>query len=190
MQESKTYSILREAQRLILKHGYEKVTRTDVADGCGISRPTLYKSFPNKESIIVGLIEEALEQSKSETALLMTKKGSLKSKLEAFFDIWTIQPAASVIDLESGRDILMNVASYAPAAVEKHYRVFESTLATLIKSEVKKRKDISPEDLAHILTLASKGLKASTGDLKDLKRMIAGLIAITVAAVGTSATSR
>jgi AcrR family transcriptional regulator len=183
MQEMKNYSILREAQRLILKHGYEKVTMTDIADACGISRPTLYKSFPNKESVIVGLINEALEQSQAETLELMEKKGTLKSKLEKFFDIWTIQPAASVINLETGRDILMNVANYAPAAVENHYKVFEETLTTLIKHEVKKRKDISAEDLAHILTLASKGLKASTGDIKDLKRMIAGLITITVAAI-------
>jgi Transcriptional regulator len=183
MQETKSYSILREAQRLILKHGYERVTMTDIADACGVSRTTLYKSYPNKESVIVGLINEALDISKKETKELIEKKGSLKSKLEKFFDIWTIQPAASVIDLETGRDILMNVANYAPEAVANHYKVFEATLLELIKSEVKKRKDISPEDLAHILTLASKGLKASTGDLKDLKRMISGLIAITVAAV-------
>lgn len=183
MKNPQPNSILREAQRLILRHGYEKVTMTDIADACGISRPTLYKSYPNKQSVIEGLIDEALEVSTAQTMDLIEKKGSLKNKLETFFDIWTVQPAASVIDLETGRDILMNVAKDAPEAVDRHYKVFESTLAAVLKSEIKKKKDLSADDLAHLLTLASRGLKASTGGIKDLKRMISGLITLTVAAV-------
>ncbi len=175
--------ILREAQGLILKYGYQKVTMTDIAKACQISRTTLYKSYPNKESIIVGLINEALDLNVKETTKLLTEKTILKSKLERFFDIWTIQPAASVIELDTGRDILMNVSSYAPEAVENHYQIFEDMLATLIRNEMKNEESISAKDLAHIFTLASKGLKASTKKIEDLQRMINGLITIIIAAV-------
>lgn len=176
--------ILREAQKLILQYGYQKVTMTDIAQACQISRTTLYKSYPNKESIIVGLINEALALNIQQTQELLKREASFHSKLECFFDIWTIQPAASVIELDTGRDILMNVASYAPDAVKNHYVVFENMLETLIHKEMKKQDNISSQDLAHIFTLASKGLKASAENLQDLQRMIKGLITVVVAAVG------
>lgn len=176
--------ILNEAQKLILKYGYQKVTMTDVAKACRISRTTLYKSYPNKESIIVGLINRSLEANIEETEKLLVADGTFTSKLEAFFDIWTIRPAASVIELETGRDILMNVSTYAPEAVDNHYKVFESMLASLIRVEMKEQEDISPEDLARIFTLASKGLKASAEKIEELQRMTSGLIKVVVTAVG------
>lgn len=175
--------ILCEAQKLILRYGYQKVTMTDIAKVCQISRTTLYKSYPNKESIIVGLINEALDLNVKETEKLLIEECSFKHKLERFFDIWVIEPAASVIELDTGRDILMNVSSYAPEAVENHYRVFEDLFAVLIKSEMQHQKDVSFEDLAHIFTLASKGLKATVGNLSDLKRMMKGLVSVVMAAV-------
>ncbi|VUD45981.1 HTH-type transcriptional regulator EthR [Thalassocella blandensis] len=186
MTESQNFKILREAQNLILKHGFKKVTMTDVASACQISRTTLYKSFPNKESIIVGLINESLDECVKKTNAVLNSENSVKRKLEDFFNIWTIAPAASVIELETGRDILLNVANYAPAAVENHYLIFEKMLAKLIKSHTKRKKGISANDLARILTLASKELKASAEDIKDLTRMVGGLIEMAVATIETN----
>lgn len=175
--------ILQESQRLILRHGYAKVTMKDIAEACQISRPTLYKKFPSKESVLIALIEEGTENSYRESIEVIKGNASLRSKLETFFEIWTIRSAATAIKSESGRDILLNVSNYAPKTVEKHYKSFESTLVTLLKSSAKKQKELSTNDLAHILTLAAKGLKASSGNLNELKRMISGLITITIAAM-------
>lgn len=175
--------ILREAQKLILKYGYQKVTMTDIANACNISRTTLYKSYPNKESIIVGLINEALAINMKETEKLFTEELTFSNKLTRFFDIWTIQPAASVIDLDTGRDILTNVSSYAPAAVANHYQVFESMLGDIIKSELVGEEKITHEDLAHILTIASQGLKSSAKDIEYLEKMVNGLVTIVIMAV-------
>ncbi|TMO82796.1 TetR/AcrR family transcriptional regulator [Pseudoalteromonas spongiae] len=176
--------ILREAQQLILRYGYQKVTMTDIANACQISRTTLYKSFPNKESIIIGLINESLEVNIKESEKLLLQNGTLKEKLLSFFDIWTIRPAASVIEFEAGRDILMNVSNYAPKAVEHHYKIFENMLTRLLENEVKVIKCTSSEDLAHILMIASKGLKSSSGNIDGLKRKIGSLTSIVVAAIG------
>ncbi|MCU8493892.1 TetR/AcrR family transcriptional regulator, partial [Vibrio vulnificus] len=165
-------------------YGYQRVTMTDIARACQISRTTLYKSYPNKESIIIGLINEALQENIEATEKLLATKETFASKLEGFFDIWVIKPAASVIELETGRDILMNVATYAPEAVDNHYKTFENMLVRLIRNEMKEQEDVSPEDLARIFTLASKGMKASAEKLEELERLIAGLIKLVVIAVG------
>lgn len=175
--------ILRKAQELILKFGYQKVTMTDIADACQISRTTLYKSYSNKESIVVGLINEALDSNIKETKELFIMEATFRAKLEAFFDIWTIQPADSVIRLDTGRDILMNVSSYAPDAVDNHYAVLQNMLSELIQSEMENDSDNSPDELAHIFTVASKGLKASAKNIDDLQRTIDSLISVIVAVV-------
>lgn len=176
--------ILREAQQLILRYGYQKVTMTDIANACQISRTTLYKSFPNKESIIIGLINESLEVNIKESEKLLLQNGTLKEKLLSFFDIWTIRPAASVIESEAGRDILMNVSKYAPEAVEHHYKIFKNMLTRLLEKEVKAKECATPEELAHILMITSRGLKSSSEDIDGLERMISSLTSIVVAAIG------
>ncbi|VUD58920.1 hypothetical protein TDB9533_02544 [Thalassocella blandensis] len=182
--KNEIYSIiLQQSQRLILMHGYAKVTMKDIAQACEISRPTLYKMFPNKISVLNALIEEGTKASRRDSLRIVEGEQLLSAKLEEFFEIWTVRSAVTAINSESGHDILMNVSSYAPEAVEKHYKTFEVALTSLIKDSMKDQKELSASDLAHILTLAAKGLKASSGNIKDLKRMISGLIKITVAAI-------
>ena len=156
---------------------------TDIANACHISRTTLYKSYPNKESIVVGLINEALDSNIKETKALFTTNATFRTKLEGFFDIWTIQPADSVIRLDTGRDILMNVSSYAPDAVDNHYAVFQNMLSELMQSEMENNGNNSPDELAHIFAIAARGLKASAQNIDDLQRQIDNLISIIIAAV-------
>jgi hypothetical protein len=51
-----------------------------------------------------------------------------------------------------------------------------------VKSEVTgKRNGMTARDLAHLMTLATKGLKASTATVAELRRMTDGLIAMAIA---------
>lgn len=47
--------ILHEAQRLFLAHGLESVTTRQIATAVGISQPSLYAHFPNRDAIAVEL---------------------------------------------------------------------------------------------------------------------------------------
>ena len=44
--------ILRAARQLFVEKGIERVSFSAVADSCGIARATLYKYFPDKESLL------------------------------------------------------------------------------------------------------------------------------------------
>ncbi|MCQ4638388.1 TetR/AcrR family transcriptional regulator [Anaerovorax odorimutans] len=54
--------ILRASRRLFSSKGYESTTIEDVADRAEVSKATLYNYFPNKESLLIGIAEEELEQ--------------------------------------------------------------------------------------------------------------------------------
>lgn len=183
MEQNRADEILKKAQGLILHHGYEKVNMTDIAKACGISRPTLYKSFANKEEIIAVLVRQQIEHSKSRSESLLGLDESLVVKLEKFFDVWTVLPASTAIDTEHGRDLLSNVESYAPDAVRQLYQEFENYLKAILKKHTKRKGTLSPEELARILTLAAKGLKATCRSSAELRRSVRSLITITALAI-------
>ena len=55
--ESKIDKILAAAYGLLHKHGLRKVTMSDIAEAAGISRPTLYAEFANKDAILTAIVE-------------------------------------------------------------------------------------------------------------------------------------
>ena len=52
--------ILRAARQLFVEKGIERVSFSAVADSCGIARATLYKYFPDKESLLWAIHRQAL----------------------------------------------------------------------------------------------------------------------------------
>lgn len=54
--------ILKASRRLFSAKGYEETTIEDVAEKARISKATLYNYFPSKESLLIGIAEDELEQ--------------------------------------------------------------------------------------------------------------------------------
>lgn len=52
--------ILRAAQGLIARWGYEQVSFAEVAEECGLGRTTLYDYFTDKHDLLASLVEETL----------------------------------------------------------------------------------------------------------------------------------
>lgn len=182
--EKKESRILETALKLFVRHGYSKVTMSDIAQASDLSRPTLYSFFSNKEAIVSTLVKLQIEENYVETKKHLESEKNLERRLECIFEIWIIKPFASVIDSENAQDFLLNVSTYAPDAMVHLYARFEDQIIEVLEPEIKKKWDLSAQDLAHILMLATKGLKASTETLPELRRMTNGLISMTLATVG------
>jgi AcrR family transcriptional regulator len=192
--EPKTERILAAALRLLNQHGYKKVTMSDLADAAGISRPTLYAEFANKDAVVAGVLARHLLLIEAETADKLPRARTLKAQLALIFEIWIIAPFASAIDTDHGRDLMANIERYAPAGIETYYQRLTTCLGSVLEpamtaataaSGTSGKRAISARDLARILALASKGLKVATSSLAELRRMIDGLIAMTVATVAS-----
>jgi AcrR family transcriptional regulator len=70
-------AILEATTRILTEEGYEKANTNRIAERAGISIGSLYQYFPNKESLMVALIE----QHSNEMAQL------LATKLDRLFDV-------------------------------------------------------------------------------------------------------
>ena len=180
--ESKEQKILAAAYRLFNQHGFRKVTMSDIAEAAEMSRPSLYAAFENKEAVFGAIGMQHNARCEELLAERLVKATTLRARLETLFAVWIIEPFASVVDSPAGLDLLGNSAVYAPEAIARTYERFEHHLATLLKAELSgKRNGLTARDLAHIMTLATKGLKASTSTVAELSRMTDGLIAMAIA---------
>lgn len=54
--------LLKVSRRLFTKNGYDKTTMDDIAEKAGVSKATVYNYFPNKESLLIGTVNEVLDQ--------------------------------------------------------------------------------------------------------------------------------
>lgn len=184
--ESKIYSakeikIISAAQKLFLHYGLKKVSISDIAEASELSRPSLYSAFANKEAIVEGLMKLHIEFNHHQTKHRVSSDQSLQSQLEDICEIWIIEPFASAIDKENGKEVMATIQEYAGDSFNAMYVEFEKHLMAALKPHMKKKAALSAKDVAHIISSATKGLKVSAETLPDLRRLTRGLIAMTLA---------
>lgn len=181
--DPKELRIITAAQKLFFRHGLKKVSMSDIAEAAELSRPSLYAVFANKEAVIGGLLKVHIARNHEETRKRLPAQKILRSQLDCLFKIWIIDPFASAIDTESGKEMMETISDYAPEEFSVVYKDFEKYVVELLKPNLKTGADPSAKDLAHILTLATKGLKASSSSVTELKRLVDGLVSMTIKVV-------
>ena len=181
--ETKETKIVSAAQKLFFRHGLKKVSMSDIAEAAGLSRPSLYAVFANKEAVIGALLKIHIELNHEETMKRLPNQKSLRGQLECLFKIWMIDPFASAIDTDGGKEMMETISDYAPKEFAVVYSDFEKYLVELLKAEMGKTAEMSAKDLAHILTMATKGLKASSSSVGELQRLVDGLVTMALKTV-------
>jgi AcrR family transcriptional regulator len=179
--ETKEDRIAAAALELFLRHGYRKVGMSDIAQASDMSRPSLYAAFANKDAIFAELVRRQCERNLDETRARLHLTSGLQARLHCVFDIWLIEPVASVIDSDNATELLANCGEFAPQAVADLYGHMEALLIEVLQPGVTEKAALTARDIARILRLASTGLKASAENLPDLRRMVDGLVTMAVA---------
>ncbi|WP_297831385.1 TetR/AcrR family transcriptional regulator [Pseudomonas sp.] len=184
--QTKEDRIIDASFQLFLRHGYRKVSMSDVAEAALMSRPSLYASFANKEAIFAELVRRQCERNLAETTARLNHVRGLHERLSCVFDIWVIEPVASVIDSENATELLANCAEFAPQALADLYEQMEAQLVAVLSDYPTGGSSQAAKDTARILRLAGSGIKSSTENLPELRRLVSGLISMAVAASGTA----
>ncbi len=184
--DDKETEVLAVAERLFFRHGYRKVTMVDIAEEAGMSRPTLYAAFGSKEAIFAAFLRRESARHDAETSRQLAGATTLRERLEHLFEIWLLGPFASVIDSENGSDLLANCAVYAPEAAADLYGRFEAHLTAVLHGAMGAPPSLTAPDLARILVLATRELKAHTTTLAEFRRLTDGLITMAIATVAAA----
>ncbi len=102
--------ILQHARTLFLRNGIKGVSMDDIAAGLAMSKKTLYKTFANKDEIVVGMLTRHLSKTQGECASLA---GHATNAVEEMLNIsrWAEQEFGSVHP-----SIFHDLKKYHPAA--------------------------------------------------------------------------
>jgi len=125
-------AIVEAAAQVFERHGYAAGTTNRIAQRAGVSIGSLYQYFPNKDAILVALIERHVEEGESALAPLMTQLGERPSPPvgEALERI-----VQSMLELHSKRPTLHRVlfeeAPRPPRLRARLERIFERASAAL-----------------------------------------------------------
>lgn len=79
--------ILERSRELFFKHGYSRLSMDELAEDLGISKATLYRYFPDKESLLRAVMAETREWVLSQLkAIVRDDRLSVKARLTAYLE--------------------------------------------------------------------------------------------------------
>ena len=167
---TKKTQILNAAAKVFYQHGGAKTKFGDIAKEAGISRPTLYAAFEDKNAIMIATIHHISEQ------LLAVIKGQIADKVTAeerlmlFNNIAIIGPYKLIQQSEDAADILSGHNDDGRKAIRETLEQRSLFLYEMLKPFA--RDDFDEDALiAHCRTyvLSSSGLKSTVSNSDELQ---------------------
>jgi AcrR family transcriptional regulator len=135
--------ILERSRILFFKYGYSRLSMDEIAEDLAISKATLYRYFPDKESLLRKVIERVEEQTFCHLNDVVTAEtSSVKEKLSSFLTF------LSRFLSEISRNFLQDLKTRLPevwAEMESFRRKKIFPLFSEIVAEGLRRKEIRPD---------------------------------------------
>ncbi|MFF4835349.1 TetR/AcrR family transcriptional regulator [Streptomyces sp. NPDC001315] len=139
-------TVLEVTAALVAEHGLRGVTMSRIAEGTGIGRATLYKYFPDVESILTAWHERQIADHLQELSALRDGPGGPGERLTAVLGAY-----ASIQRRRHGHDAEIGAVLHRGehvAHAERHLLRFVSELLAGGVEAGEVRDDVSPDELA------------------------------------------
>ena len=179
--DNKRDHLLSAAKGAFLRHGYKRVSMSDIAEAAGISRPALYLVFKSKEEIFRGVYRQWVEGTLAEIGGGVSAFKSLDEKLRFAFDAWAVRTFEAARRSPEAEELIGCTLGFAKDEARAGDEAFGRCLASIIASSRKGRRSArgpSPERTARALVAAIRGFKQAATDAADLRQMIDDLLAL------------
>lgn len=173
--------VVERATEAFLRHGYQRTTMADIAGAAQISRPTLYLSFPDKESIFFAVIRSLVAELLVSVEEEMRGQASLRDKLTLAGQTWALGAFELVQRYPNAEDLFDR--SLLP--VEESYAAFEVVIADVIAEPLRASGlSMDERELASMFSNAIRGFSDKADSEQELSSLIRVLAATTAAALG------
>lgn len=172
------------AVAVFLRYGFARTTMADIAKAAGLTRPTLYMSFPDKDAVFRAVLEAMAKELFTKMRAGLADQSGLEARLRFACDMWGVGGFEMVLANPDAQD--MFDLCFEP--VQQTYAEFESILVDILREPLDRSDlDVSPEELAHIISFSIKGFKATARDGNDMRRLIEANTAVIAAALTRAA---
>ncbi|MFI7538505.1 TetR/AcrR family transcriptional regulator [Streptosporangium sp. NPDC049376] len=146
--------ILREAARLFHERGFHGTSIIQIGAAAGVKGPTVYRHFPDKNAVLVALIEQSAERSEAEIAEIVREGGSPREVLERLVHA---QVRQAVDDGPLSAVAARELRSLSPETSEPLLRRGRANLQEWVRRIVGARPELT-EDEARALAVGAKWL--------------------------------
>lgn len=177
--DGKREVILNAALDVFATYGFRRTSMDDIAKAAGVSRPTLYQGFANKQEIYRGLIEAHIGHISTELSYLIGQDKPLDALLRGMFETAILDPHRILDGTQHGEELLGMKTEIAADLFEKWLdqirKLFEQALA-------KHTDAAKAKNLARVISLAISGMKARGMGVEEMEREIEAVITVVGAA--------
>ena len=176
-------SVITAAVAVFLRYGYARTTMADLATAAGLSRPTLYLLFPDKDEIFTTVIRrlnrQMLDRFRSALPKLQTDK-----RVQYCCEEW----GAHGVEIMEKHADAKDLFDLAFPVVREMNELFVDFLAELLpEPAARSALNVTPREIARNLVYSFRGLKEGAKDSAHLRRTIRLQVALVLSALEHSA---
>jgi AcrR family transcriptional regulator len=172
--------IIEAATAVFLRYGFAKTTMVDIAEATGLTRPTLYLEFPDKESVFHAVVNHMVAAKLTEIRAGLGRRKTLEAKLRFACDAW----GSEGFDMVRANPDAADMFELGFTSVCQGYEGFGTLLEEILREPAARRgSDRSAHELARMMVYAIKGFKDIAKDGADMRRLVATQVAVVAAAL-------
>jgi AcrR family transcriptional regulator len=165
---------------VFLRYGYARTTMGDITQAAGLTRPTLYVTFPDKEQIFTAVVDKMIADKLTEIREGLPRLKALEKKLRFACDAW----AADGYELVQAHPDAADMFDLGFKSVCAGYDKFGALLAELLDAPLKRSSlALSPADVARTIVFAMRGFKDAATSGAEMRELIANHVELTAAAI-------
>ncbi|MGN2642087.1 MULTISPECIES: TetR/AcrR family transcriptional regulator [Nocardia] len=165
-------ALMDSTAELVAEHGLAAVTMTQIAETTGIGRATLYKYFPDVESILTAWHERRIGNHLEQLVAIASRAGSVRQRLEKVLDAY-----AMIDHTHHGGEVAAALHQGAHAVhAQRHVQALLRDLLAEAATAGHVRADVPAEELAQYCVSA-----LSASNMLRSKAAVRRLVAVTVA---------
>ena len=161
--------IVRAAIGVFLRYGYARTTMRDIAQATGLTRPTLYLTFPDKERIFTAVVEKMIDDKLTEIRGGLQRQKTLETKLRFACNAW----AAEGYELVQAHPDAADMFDLGFKSVCAGYDQFGELLAEILDEPLGRSSfELSARDAARAIVFAMRGFKDVATSGAEMRRLI------------------
>jgi AcrR family transcriptional regulator len=180
---ARRHRIAKAAHGVFLRYGYARTKMTDIAEAAGLSRPTLYLSFPDKETVFRAVVEMIVSAKLATIREGVARLRDVEAKLSLACEVWGVDGVELMLANPNAKDVFD--MSFAP--VRDGYMEFQKVLLGILSEPLAQSSLSVPAfELARVILYGIKGFKEIARDEADMRLMVRALITTVSAALRQS----
>jgi AcrR family transcriptional regulator len=170
-------AILDTAAALVAEHGLLAVTMSQIAEETGIGRATLYKYFPDVESILLAWHDRQITEHLASLATVRDRAGGPSERLEVVLETFALLSSHAGGHQDTGFAAFLHRDEQV-ARAERHVHEMIRDLLTAAVRTGDVRDDVPPDELASYCLHALAGAGTTRS-----KAAVRRLVSVTMAGI-------